>query len=98
MGTQDHPPIDVRAVLDNIVNDADQAAEAEPGNPHLHARWQDAEQLRCAVNRLLDAATDGHAMDASGMSALWFGPGKAARLQAALAHCCPPFTPPDPSP
>lgn len=93
MGSSTHPPIDVRAVLDNAVSDARQAAEAAPGDSHLHAKWQDAEQLRFAVNSLLDAAAAGHAMDANGAPALWLGPAKAQRLQAALGQCCPPDAP-----
>lgn len=82
--------IDIRAVLNDLAGDTRHAADAAPGNPHLHARWQDVEQMRAAVNELLDAAADGHSMDASGQTALWFGPAKAARLQAALARSAPP--------
>lgn len=46
--------IDVLAVLDNIVSAARARADANPGNSHLHAAWQDAEQLREAVAELIE--------------------------------------------
>lgn len=39
-----------------------------------------------ALTELIDAASAGSVMDASGRDALWFGPDKAERLRAALAQ------------
>lgn len=71
----------------------DEAYERFPDIEHLPidapppgGRVETAEVNADALAELIEAAAAGSVMDASGREALWFGPDKAQRLRAALAH------------
>lgn len=82
--------VDVLAIMSNAedmlggFNDADHAEDGEA--PIIAPLLVEMRKARAAVAGLIEAATAGSIMDASGREALWFGQDKAERLRAALAQ------------
>lgn len=76
-------PIDV---LDEAVERFPDIADLPIDAPPQGGTVETVEVNADALTELIEAASAGSVMDASGRDALWFGPDKAERLRAALAQ------------